>query len=160
GGGMTLQFIPAGHLLGAAFIHLRCAGSSLLFSGDLGRPNDLLILPPSDAGRTDYLVVESTYGDRAHDQGDPTKILGETINRTAARGGVIVIPAFAVGRAQAVLYAIHLLKEAGTIPDIPVFLNSPMAIEATGLYDQHPGEHRLSAEQCRAMSSAAQMVHS
>ena len=160
GEGATFQFIPAGHLLGAASVSLACRGTSLLFSGDLGRYHDLLMNPPSDIRRADYLVVESTYGDRLHDPDDPTKILAEVINRTAARGGVIVIPAFAVGRAQAVLYAIYLLKEKGAIPDIPVFLNSPMAIEATGLYDQHPGEHRLNPDQCRAMAAAAHQVQS
>lgn len=160
GGGLTFQFLPAGHLLGSALTSLQFNGTSLLFSGDLGRPNDLLMAPPSVIRKTDYLVIESTYGNRSHDPADPQKILAEIINRTAARGGVVVIPAFAVGRAQTLLYAIHLLKEAKAIPDLPVFLNSPMAIEATGLYYEHLGEHRLNEAQCRAMVRTAHLVHS
>lgn len=160
GEGLTLQFLPAGHLLGSALTSLQFNETSLLFSGDLGRPNDLLMAPPSVVRKTDYLVIESTYGDRSHDPGDPKKILAEIINRTASRGGVVVIPAFAVGRAQTLLYAIHLLKEAKAIPDLPVFLNSPMAIEATGLYYEHLGEHRLNEAQCRAMVRTAHLVHS
>lgn len=160
GEGLTFQFIPAGHLLGAAFASVRHNGTSVLFSGDVGRPNDLLMAPPSVVRKADYLVVESTYGDRRHEAGDPKMALAEVINRTVARGGVVVIPAFAVGRAQTLLYAIHLLKEATAIPDLPVFLNSPMAIEATGLYYEHLGEHRLDEAQCRAMARAATLVHS
>lgn len=159
GEGLTFQFIPSGHLLGAALTRLQLNGTSLLFSGDLGRPNDLLMAPPSVIRKADYLIVESTYGDRPHDPDDPKKKLAEIINRTAARGGVVVIPAFAIGRAQTLLYAIHLLKEERAIPDLPVFLNSPMAIEATGLYYEHLGEHRLDEAQCRAMARAATLVH-
>jgi metallo-beta-lactamase family protein len=108
----------------------------------------------------DYLVVESTYGDRRHDPSDPKVALAEIINRTVQRGGIIVIPAFAVGRAQTLLYLIYRLKIEGTIPDIPVFLNSPMAAEATYLYCDHRGEHRLTPDQCRAMCRAARMINS
>ncbi len=160
GGGLTFQFIPAGHLLGAAMISLRKGDRSLLFSGDLGRPNDLLMVAPSEVRRTDYLVVESTYGNRRHDPTDPKRALAAIINRTVSRGGIVVIPAFAVGRAQAVLYLIHLLKAAKEISDIPVYLNSPMAAEATDLYCDHREEHRLTADQCRAMCRAARVVNS
>lgn len=160
GGGLRFQFKPAGHLLGAATISLRDDDTSLLFSGDLGRPNDLLMAVPSEIGRTDYLVIESTYGNRRHDPADPKKALAAIINRTVSRGGIVVIPSFAVGRAQAVLYLIHLLKVAHEIPDIPVYLNSPMAAEATDLYCDHREEHRLAPDQCRAMCHAAQVVNS
>lgn len=160
GRGLTFQFIPAGHLLGAAMVSLRYNGTNVLFSGDLGRPNDLIMKAPAIVSKADYLIVESTYGDRAHHPNDPLIALTSIINRTAQRGGVVVIPAFAVGRAQAVLYAIDLLKKARAIPDLPVFLNSPMAIEATELYYNHLGAHRLSGYQCRAMARAATMVRS
>lgn len=160
GADLAFRFIPAGHLLGAAMVSLRMNNTSLLFSGDLGRPNDLLMVAPSEVRQTDYLVIESTYGNRQHDPSDPKRALAAIINRTIARGGIIVIPAFAVGRAQAVLYLIHLLKAANEIPDIPVFLNSPMAAEATDLYCDHRGEHRLTPDQCRAMCRAAQVVNS
>ncbi|MFY9269556.1 MAG: MBL fold metallo-hydrolase, partial [Candidatus Manganitrophaceae bacterium] len=108
----------------------------------------------------DYLVIESTYGNRRHEPADPKRALAAIINRTVSRGGIVVIPAFAVGRAQAVLYLIHLLKTAHEIPDIPVFLNSPMAAEATDLYCDHRAEHRLTSDQCRAMCRAGQVVNS
>jgi metallo-beta-lactamase family protein len=136
-------------------------GTSILFSGDLGRLVDPIMKPPATVRRTDYLVIESTYGDRLHDPADPAAALAAVINRTIARGGVVVIPSFAVGRTQTVLYALHRLKAAGTIPDeLPVFLDSPMAIEATDVYARHAGEHRLTPADCRAMCRAARFVNS
>jgi metallo-beta-lactamase family protein len=134
--------------------------TSILFSGDLGRPNDLIMKPPTTVHKTDYLVIESTYGNRRHDPTDPQTVLAAVINRTVERGGVVVIPAFAVGRAQSLLYYIHRLKSAHEIPDIPVFLNSPMAIEATDIYCDHSGEHRLTPPECKAMCGAAHFVSS
>ena len=160
GGGLTLHLLPAGHMLGASFVRLQHGGKTLLFSGDLGRPNDLIMVAPTNVTRADYLVVESTYGDRRHDPSDSLQRLAEVINRTAARGGAVIVPAFAVGRAQSLMYLIHLLKEARTIPDLPVFLNSPMAANATRVYHQHPGEHRLTPTQCSAMYAAANIVNS
>jgi metallo-beta-lactamase family protein len=160
GGGLTLSLSPAGHLLGAASVRLNHKGIALLFSGDLGRPHDLIMVPPAPPGKADYLVVESTYGDRRHDPSDPLQMLEQVLNRTFKRGGVVVIPSFAVGRAQTVMYLIHLLKRDGRIPDVPVFLNSPMAINATRLYQTHIGEHRLSAADCDAMCAAAKIVNS
>lgn len=160
GGGVTLRFLPAGHILGSAFVLVRYAGTAILFSGDLGRPKDLIMSAPTLIHGVDYLVVESTYGNRRHDPSDPKAALAVIINRTVQRGGIIVIPAFAVGRAQTLLYLIYRLKIEGTIPDIPVFLNSPMAAEATYLYCNHRGEHRLTPDQCRAMCRAAHMINS
>ena len=160
GGGVTLRFLPAGHILGSALVLLKHTGTTILFSGDLGRPKDLIMSAPASIHGVDYLVVESTYGNRRHDPSDPKVALAEIINRTVQRGGIIVIPAFAVGRAQTLLYLIYRLKIEGTIPDIPVFLNSPMAAEATYLYCNHRGEHRLTPDQCRAMCRAAHMINS
>jgi metallo-beta-lactamase family protein len=160
GDGLSLRLSPSGHILGSAFVMLRVAGVSILFSGDLGRPNDLIMISPVAIHKTDYLVMESTYGNRLHDPTDPQVSLAAIINRTVERGGVIVIPAFAVGRAQSVLYYIHLLKSTHAIPDIPVFLNSPMAIDVTRVFHNHRGEHRLTPAQCDAMCSAARLVSS
>ena len=160
GGGVTLRLSPAGHILGAAVVRLGYGGRTLLFSGDLGRPQDPIMAPPAPIGRADYVVVESTYGDRRHDPGDPLDTLGEVINRTALRGGVLVVPCFAVGRAQTLMYLIHRLKAARRIPDLPVFLNSPMAIDATRIFHEHQGEHRLTPAQCEAMCGAARIVNS
>lgn len=160
GEGVTLRLSPAGHMLGAATVRLSHGGESLVLSGDLGRPDDLLMRPPAPIAQADYLVVESTYGNRRHASGDPKDTLAAVLNRTFARGGVVVIPSFAVGRAQTLMYLIHLLKAEGRIPDVPVFLNSPMAVDATRIFHNHRGEHRLAPAQCDAMCSAAKIINS
>jgi metallo-beta-lactamase family protein len=141
-------------------IRVTQGGASLLFTGDLGRPNDPVMLAPEIVEHADYLVVESTYGNRQHDAADPTIQLAQIISRTVARDGVIVIPAFAVERAQTLLYDLHLLKAEERIPDIPVYLNSPMAADVTRVFHAHPGEHRLTPAQCDAMRAAAHVVNS
>ena len=156
--GLDFRLLRAGHILGAAMAEFHCGNRAVLFSGDLGRPNDLLMKPPAQVEHADYLVLESTYGNRRHEQTDPLHLLADVVSRTAARGGVVIIPAFAVGRTQVLLYAIHLLKSARRIPDLPVYLNSPMAIDATGIYRQYRLEHRLTEEQCKAMCAAARPV--
>ena len=158
--GVRVVLRRAGHLLGAASVRVEWDHRSMLFSGDLGRGNDLLMPPPELPEAADAVVIESTYGDRAHAGPDPLTAMADVINRTAARGGVVVIPAFAVGRAQTLLYCLHLLKQQRRIPDLPAFLNSPMAADATRIYERHRGEHRLTAEQCQAMCSAAHIVNS
>jgi len=160
GGGLSFRLSRAGHILGAACVSLRDSTSSILFSGDLGRPHDPIMLAPAVVRTADYLVIESTYGDRRHNPTDPQVALTEIINRTVARGGVIVIPAFAVGRAQTMLYYLHRLKAVAAIPDIPVFLNSPMAVNATHLWLKYRCEQRLTPEQCEAVGGVAHMVNS
>lgn len=160
GGGVTARFAPAGHILGAASIVIEHDGRSVLFSGDLGRADDLVMRPPARGLAADHVVVESTYGDRLHHPADPVERLGDVIRRTHARGGVVVIPAFAVGRAQTLLYAIHRLRRANAIPELPVFLNSPMAVDATELYHRYRAQHRLSPEECAGMCKAAHIVRS
>lgn len=157
-----VELTRAGHILGASSVRVSADNTTILFSGDLGRPNDpITVAPQVPEAQVDYLVVESTYGDRRHPDADPQEQLGEIINRVATRGGVIVIPAFAVGRTQTLLYCIHNLKAAGKIPrSLPVYLNSPMAIDTTELYMKHQHEHRLNASQCAAMCNAAQIVNS
>ncbi|MBI3898868.1 MAG: MBL fold metallo-hydrolase [Gammaproteobacteria bacterium] len=159
-GDVKIRLAPAGHLLGAAIVRLDHGGTSLVFSGDLGRPNDPILVAPTAITRADYLVIESTYGDRLHDPADPKVLLASVVNRTVARGGVVIVPAFAVGRAQTLMYLIHQLKEARTIPDIPVYLNSPMAVNATRIFHHHRDEHRLTPAQCDAMCGATNIVNS
>ena len=158
--GLQLEFLQAGHILGAAMVRVRAGRRSVLFSGDLGRPRDPIMRPPVAVTAADTLVVESTYGNRAHDPGDPQRQLGAVIARTVARGGSVVIPSFAVGRTQSLLWQIHRLKADGTLPgDLPVFLNSPMAIDATRIYRKHRAEHRLSPRDCEAMCRTARFVN-
>ena len=158
---LTLRFSPNGHILGSAFVRIHNKKTSVLFSGDMGRPNDILMNPPVQIKQTDYLLIESTYGNRRHAPDDPKIKLAAIINKTVKRKGVVLIPVFAVGRAQELLYYIHLLKTSGAISqDIPVYLNSPMAVDATEIFMHHRGEHRLNPEQCRALSKTAHMVNS
>lgn len=157
--GLNASLAPSGHMPGSSFVRLDNGSRSLLFSGDIGRPNDMVLKAPSQMDGADYLVVESTYGDRLHKNFDPLTALGEVINRTAARGGVVVIPAFAVGRAQSLMHCIHLLKAQGVIRDnLPVYLNSPMAASATQVFLKHRSELRLTATQCEAMTHTAHIV--
>ena len=156
--GISARIRPAGHILGAGAVEITADGKTVLFSGDIGRPHDRIMRPPAPIERADYLVVESTYGDRLHERVDPEEEFGRIICRTIARGGIVVVPAFAVGRAQELLLALYKLKKKGAIPDIPVYLNSPMAIDMTQIYHKHRLEHRLSPEECAGMFNVAKMV--
>ena len=156
--GVRAAFARAGHLLGAASVRVEHGGKSILFSGDVGRPNDPLMSAPATPAAADYLVVESTYGDRTHPVLDPQTELRDVIRRTCARGGVIVIPTFAVGRAQLLLLLIARLQASGEIPRIPVYLDSPMAIDATELFARFGAEHRLSREEAATVGSIAALV--
>ncbi len=157
--GWRITFQPAGHILGAASVLVEVAGRRILFSGDLGRSDDLIMQPPANAPIADTVLIESTYGDREHPQDDLLAELGPLLKKVAARGGVAVVPVFAVGRAQALLHAIDLLKSRRAIPrTIPVFLDSPMAVHATHLFEQHLGLHRLTAKQSLALTRSATMV--
>lgn len=156
--GMQLSLRPAGHILGAASAEIHAGGLTIVFSGDVGRDDDPIMRPPTPLGKVDYLVVESTYGDRLHQPEDNEALLAEIIQRTAGRGGSVVIPAFAVGRAQALLFLLSRLKARNAIPDLPVFLDSPMAIDMTEIYHRHRGEHRLSPQECKGLCRVATMV--
>jgi metallo-beta-lactamase family protein len=157
--GMRVQYGRAGHLPGAGSIRVESAGSSVLFSGDIGRPGDPLMRTPEPPLPADHVVVEATYGDRRHPALDPQTELGDIIRRTCERRGVIVIPTFAVGRAQLLLLLIARLKAVKAIPDIPVYLDSPMAIDATELLMRHAAEHRLSAAEAATVGRTARLVH-
>jgi metallo-beta-lactamase family protein len=157
--GIVAQASPAGHILGATFVRVEHGGVSVTFSGDLGRPADTLMKPPARPEATDYLVIESTYGDRLHPAVDPQKELGKWLRLALGRDGVVVIPTFAVGRAQSLMMHIADLKAADCIPDVPVFLDSPMAIDATALYGFFRAEHRLTDAECRRIFGAVRLVN-
>lgn len=157
-GDLEIRFAPAGHILGAATVEVRHQDRRVLFSGDLGRYDDLLMYPPTEPEAPDVVVMESTYGDRLHAESDPIEALGALVERVVARKGVLLIPSFAVGRAQLMLYCLHQLFRSGRIEPIPVFVNSPMATDVTKLYRDHCGEHRLSEEECSAVCAGARFV--
>ena len=158
--GAKLRFRHAGHILGAATAEIEWGGKKVVFSGDLGRYGDPQMLDPAAVHQADYLLVESTYGDRRHDGRDPQQALAEIIERTVRRGGSVIIPAFAVGRAQALLFHLERLKAAGRLRDIPIFLNSPMAVDASEILCRHMADQRLSEEACRRACGVARYVQS
>jgi metallo-beta-lactamase family protein len=157
--GWKVTFSHAGHILGAASILLEVAGRRILFSGDLGRPDDLIMKAPDLPPDADTVLIESTYGNRTHPQEDVLTELTAAIKRVAARGGVAVVPVFAVGRAQALLHAIAQLKASGEIPhSLPIFLDSPMAVHTTELMPRHPEAHRLDTKSLSDLKHVATMV--
>lgn len=157
-GGVRLLFRRAGHILGAATAEIGVGGKTLLFSGDLGRYGDPIMLDPESVPRADYLVIESTYGDRIHPNIDPGAMLKEVIERTVRRGGTVVIPAFAVGRTQSLLYHLWALKRQGTLKLVPIYVDSPMATDATELMATHMADHRLDPAVCREAFAMATYV--
>ncbi len=158
--GIKAKFIHAGHILGAAQLQLTVNGKRIHFSGDLGRANDPLLNPPAALQECDILVTESTYGDRTHPNVDPELELKPILKEVLERGGTVVIPAFAVGRTQALMLHTYRLMQRGEIPTVPIFVNSPMAENVTAMYHNHQEEHRINLEEFEAMYSVAKMVHS
>jgi metallo-beta-lactamase family protein len=140
---LTFELFDAGHLLGSGFVLLRAGKNGrqtrLLFSADLGRHGMPILRDPEPAPEADYLILESTYGGKLHDRSEAVldRIAG-TVNRTAERGGRIIVPAFAVGRTQQLVMLLHELVRQQRIPDIPVFVDSPLAVNATEAYRRHP----------------------
>jgi metallo-beta-lactamase family protein len=156
--GVHAEFARSGHMVGSTFVRLDDGSRSILFSGDLGRSNDIVLREPEAIRAADYLVVESTYGDREHPDSDHYSRIADVVNRTVQRRGVVVIPAFAVGRAQAIAWCLATLKREHRIPDIPVYLNSPMAASAMHVYTSHREELRLSQRECRELMDSVRIV--
>ena len=143
---ISARFFSVGHILGSSFIKFAVNESqhdpfTIIFSGDVGRYDEPILNDPSVADEADYLLVESTYGNRLHDQGDAKDRLTEIINAAAERGGKIIIPAFAVGRTQLLVYYLRELEDEGRIPVLPVHVDSPMGAAATRLYSRHKEDH-------------------
>lgn len=156
--GFQVEFLRAGHIIGSSLIRIHYHNTSILFTGDLGRLNDPVMQPPTVVSETDYLIIESTYGNRLHAPGHPKDYLKEIINKTIRRGGTIIIPSFAVGRAQVLLHYIYLLKKEKAIPDIPVFLDSPMAVNSTHILLKHREDLRLSDVEYQELNKVATYV--
>ncbi|MGB6874463.1 MAG: MBL fold metallo-hydrolase [Candidatus Acidiferrales bacterium] len=143
----TVKPSDAGHILGSSSLQITITengkSSVVVFSGDVGRYNQAILNDPAPIAKADYILCESTYGDRDHPTASPYDAIAEIVNRVVKRGGVIVIPAFAVGRTQTLLYILRKLEDEQRIPRLPMFVDSPMAISVTNLYVRHREDHRL-----------------
>ncbi len=160
-GDAIVGFTPVGHLLGANALSLRVGGRTLVFTGDLGREDDLLMPAPRRIAQADVLLIESTYGNRLHPHEDVQARLGQIIRATARRGGSVLLPSFAVGRAQALLLVLQRLKAAGEIAaELPVFLDSPMASAATALYQRHRKLLRIGAREAATLTNDVTLIGS
>lgn len=155
---IKFRFTPSGHILGSAFVELKLADKKITFSGDLGRQKPLILKPPGAIESTDYLVLESTYGDRVHSLTSPLRELARIVTETVNRRGHVIIPSFAIGRAQDLLYLFSQLRTQKMIPDVPIFLDSPMAIDATEIFLDYPEWHDLKPHEIKAFCEAAVMV--
>lgn len=149
-GGVTALLRRAGHILGSATVQLDVGGTRLVYSGDLGRYDRPILPDPEPVREADVLLLESTYGDRPHPGGAEADLI-RIVRDAAARGGTILVPAFAVDRTQELLWMLRRLEEAGSVPALPVYIDSPMAIEVTEIYRRHPEDY--DAEMARALAS-------
>lgn len=150
---VSLKFHNAGHILGAAIVELKLSGNEqqkkIIFSGDIGRYDDPIMFDPEVITEADILLIESTYGDRLNPMTNVEQQLTAIIDETYASEGVVVIPAFAVGRTQSLIYYLHKLIASKKIPPLPVFVDSPMAISVTNLYEKHAGQHKIKVTETR-----------
>lgn len=151
-GGVTMRYLPAGHILGSAFAEIYFPnGERILMSGDLGRYDMPVIADPTSVEYAEYLVVESTYGDRIHSDEHPMDVLEEVMKEAVQHGSAVIVPSFAIGRTQELLYFISMLQDQGRVPRIPVFVDSPMATSVTSVYrtakDEHDPEMKLALKE-------------
>ena len=155
---ISAVFTNAGHILGACSIAVELENKTLVFSGDIGRDNDVLMYPPTKPKKGDYIFLESTYGNRLHPDTDTKLELETYINNTVDKGGTIIIPSFAVERAQTIMYLLWQLKEEGKIPNIPYIIDTPMGINALDIFSNNKQWHKLSLAECDAMSKMFALV--
>jgi len=157
---VTATFRQQGHILGAAAVTMQHAGIRITFSGDIGRAHDPIMRPPSPVAPSDWVVTESTYGDRNHGASRLEDDLERVLHRVLARGGVAIFPAFAVGRAQLLLYLIARLQHRGAIARVPVYLNSPMAADVSKLYERFRDDHLLGDPDIQLLRTNTKIVGS
>lgn len=155
---ISAVFVNAGHILGACSIELHLENKILVFSGDIGRDNDVLMYPPTKPQKADYLFLESTYGNRLHPETDTKLELETYINNAVDKEGTVIVPSFAVERAQTIMYLLWQLKQEGKIPNIPYIIDTPMGINALDIFSNNKQWHKLSLEECHAMSEMFTLV--
>jgi metallo-beta-lactamase family protein len=157
---VKFEFLNSGHILGSAFINLKVFDKTLFFSGDIGQLDPILMYPPKKIKHADYLIMEGTYGDRLHTEADVKEELLAVIEETYAKRGILMIPTFAVERAQEILYFIYKLRTEGRLPSIPVYLDSPMGIHATEVYDKYHELQNISKDEINHMYDDIHFVDS
>ncbi|EMO52117.1 MBL fold metallo-hydrolase RNA specificity domain-containing protein [Leptospira noguchii] len=157
--GIRVRFQYNGHILGATYIELEVFGKLFVFSGDIGRPEDILLHPPNRPENADYLFIESTYGDRIHPANSETKLL-EVLNETLTKEGTVILPSFAVERAQSLMYLLWKLKSTSKIPNIPMILDSPMGRNVFEVFQTHTKWHKLSSQECSQIWDCFQKTES
>lgn len=155
---LSFEFQYAGHILGAASVTISAHGRKIAFTGDVGRLQDVVFYPPEPLPQVDYLVTESTYGNRLHKDTDPMEDLEAVVNETFQRQGVVVIPAFAVGRAQTIMHYLSVLRKQNRIPKMPMFMNSPMATSFSEVFCKYKKLHKLSGPECADIDNVMTFV--
>lgn len=155
---IKVRFQYNGHILGSTFIELEVRGEVIVFSGDIGRKKDLLLRAPKKPNKADYLLVESTYGDKVHEDLNLEEELSKVIHHTYNKNGTLIIPSFAVERAQTLMYLLWQLREKGKIPMMPMIMDSPMGNNVLSVFKEHKSWHKLSADDCRKMSHSFTIV--
>jgi metallo-beta-lactamase family protein len=155
---LRVTFIPNGHILGSCYLYVESFGVRILFSGDVGRPVSPLLHEPSAPISADYVVMESTYGDRLHPATSSLDQLADVILDTIRQKGNILIPSFAVGRAQELMHLVNELKKQNRIPDVPLYLDSPMGASATEIFRRYPQWHKLTSDQCNSIFERVRII--
>ena len=155
---ISAVFTNAGHILGACSIALHLENKTLVFSGDIGRDDDVLLFAPTQPQKADYVFLESTYGNRIHPDEDVKLLLETYINNAYHNGGTVIIPSFAVERAQTIMYLIWQLKQEGKIPNMPYIIDTPMGISMLDIFENNKKWHKLSSEECDAMCKQFSMI--
>lgn len=159
--GLKVRFQYGGHILGATFIEIEIDGKRLVFSGDVGRKADLLLREPKKPDKADLLLLESTYGNRLHSEHDIQEKLSRVINETVQKGGTLIIPSFAVERAQLLMYHLWHLHQKKKLPaGLPIILDTPMGSGVSDLFHKHHEWHRLTADEFKQVSSRVREVKS
>lgn len=154
------RFVPVGHIIGATYIELDIFGKRFVFSGDVGRPKDYLLAHPEKPDWADFLFLESTYGDRLHDETPPEELIIKLVNQLVYEPGTLIIPSFAVERLQTLMYILWKLYQQHKIPNIPVYIDSPMGNNVLAIFERFPNWHKLSMSEYNAMCNHINIVTS
>jgi len=155
---IKFKFVNSGHILGSAFVIIEINGKTIVFSGDIGRKKPILLPPYEYLEKADYLIIESTYGNRLHETYSIEEDLLDYINKTYLKNGILIIPSFSVERAQEIIYLLSILKRKNLLPKIPIYLDSPMGVNATEIYFKFKKNHLLTDEDIKSMLSTVQLI--